>query len=287
MLTKRGITLCVLSLLLGIYLVVALSTSQGIAAVAPAGGVRISVAQNEMSQFVTPADIDHELGGITAKADTMAAAAFNLRNIEQRLSSLSFIESVNCHRLANDVIAIDVTPLVPVARIFDNSGSYYINRDGKHLLASPRYQIDVPVVICDSDSLTDTPHILSVIQSLNSNPLWAQLAAELKIARNGDIFIIPTLNGHIVNIGDGNNLDDKMQRLFAFYNNVLPVKGWNYYDTISVKFANQVVAKIRPDKLRNNFTDPADLEFEEGDIDIDVIADRDSVTISQLKPKIN
>lgn len=286
MLTKRGITLCILSLLLGIYLVVALTASQGMAAEAPCNGVRISVSQNEMSQFVTAEDIDLELGGITSGADTLAAAGFNLRDLEHRLGALSIIEQVNCHRLANDVIAIDVVPMVPVARVFDNTGSYYINKAGKHLTASPRYQIDVPVVIADHDSLPDAPAVISLIEQINGNPVWQQLVAELKIARNGDILIVPAVNGHIVNIGDGSNLDDKMKRLFAFYNEVLPVKGWNYYDTISVKFARQVVAKVMPGKMRHNEIDASDLEFEEGDIDIDIINARDSVTVGQIKPKI-
>ncbi|MDE6317954.1 MAG: cell division protein FtsQ/DivIB [Muribaculaceae bacterium] len=286
MLTKRGITLCILSLLLGIYLVIALTASQGMAAEAPCGGVRITVSQNQMSQFVTPDDIDIELDGITAKADTLSAADFNLRDLEGKLSSLSIIEKANCHRLANDIIAIDIVPMIPVARVFDSTGSYYINKAGKHLLASSRYQIDVPVIITELDSLPDTEAAISLIEQINANNVWAQLVSELKIARNGDFLIVPALNGHIVNIGDGSGLDDKMKRLFAFYNQVLSVKGWNYYDTISVKFARQVVGKVAPGKLRHNEFDASDLEFEEGDIDIDVINSRDSVTVREIKPKI-
>lgn len=286
MLTKRGITLCILSLMLTVYLVIALATSQGIAAEAPCTGVRISVSQNQMSQFVTPEDIDHELGGITASADSMAASAYNLKNIEQRLGTLSIIEDVNCRRLANDVIAIDVVPMIPVARVFDRNGSYYINKAGKHLQASARYQIDVPVVITDNDSLDNAGEIIPLLERIDENKTWSQLVSALKVDRNGDIFIIPAVSGHIVNIGDGNNIDDKMTRLFAFYNQVLDVKGWNYYDTISVKFANQVIGKIVPGRLRKNPVDTEGLEYEDEDIDIDIINQRDSVNVADIKPKI-
>ncbi|MDE6198279.1 MAG: cell division protein FtsQ/DivIB [Muribaculaceae bacterium] len=286
MLTKRGITLCILSLMLTVYLVIALATSQGIAAEAPCTGVRISVSQNQMSQFVTPEDIDHELGGITASADSMAASAYNLKNIEQRLGTLSIIEDVNCRRLANDVIAIDVVPMIPVARVFDRNGSYYINKAGKHLQASARYQIDVPVVITDNDTLDNAGEIIPLLERIDENKTWSQLVSALKVDRNGDIFIIPSVSGHIVNIGDGNNIDDKMTRLFAFYNQVLDVKGWNYYDTISVKFANQVIGKIVPGRLRKNPVDTEGLEYEDEDIDIDIINQRDSVNVADIKPKI-
>lgn len=286
MLTKRGITLCILSLLLTIYLVIALSASHGMAAAAPCRGISINVSQNEMSQFVTADDIDHELGGIRASADSMSASAYNLKAMEDKLRALSIIEDVNCRRLANDIIAIDVVPMVPVARVFDNNGSYYINRRGKHLLASARYQIDVPVIITDNDSLSHTDSIISLIGRIRENNTWSQLVSALKIDRNGDIFIVPAVSGHIVNIGDGSNIDDKMKRLLAFYRQVLDVKGWNYYDTISVKFANQVIGKIVPGRLRRNAGDDDNLNFEEGDIDIDVINQRDSVSVADIKPKI-
>ncbi len=286
MLTKRGITLCLLSLMLTLYLVIALATSQGMAAEAPCNGVRISVSQNAMSPFVTPDDIDHELGGIVASADSTAAASYKLREMERRLGALSIIENVNCRRLANDMIAIDVVPMVPVARVFDNRGSYYINRDGKHLQASARYQIDVPVIITDNDSLANAEEIIPLLDRIAENKMWSQLVSALKVDRSGDIFIVPAVSGHIVNIGDGSNIDDKMTRLFAFYNQVLDVKGWNYYDTISVKFANQVIGKIVPGRLRKNVTDDDDLSFEDEDIDIEIINQRDSVNVADIKPKI-
>lgn len=287
MLTKRGITLCLLSLALSLYLVIGLATTNGMASEALCNGVKISVSQNAMSPFVTADDIDHELGGIVASADTALAASYNLRDIEHRLAALSIIESVNCQRLANDVIAIDVVPMVPVARVFDNRGSYYINKAGKHLLASARYQIDVPVIIVDNDSLTNASEIIPLLDQINANATWAQLVGALKVDRRGDIYIVPTVSGHIINIGDGSNFDDKMKRLFAFYNQVLDVKGWNYYDTISVKYANQVIGRIVPGKLRKETFDDTDLSFENEDVDIEVINQRDSIDVSTLKPKVN
>lgn len=287
MLTKRGITLCLLSLALSLYLVIGLATTNGMASEALCNGVKISVSQNAMSPFVTADDIDHELGGIVASADTALAASYNLRDIEHRLAALSIIESVNCQRLANDVIAIDVVPMVPVARVFDNRGSYYINKAGKHLLASARYQIDVPVIIVDNDSLTNASVIIPLLDQINANATWAQLVGALKVDRRGDIYIVPTVSGHIINIGDGSNFDDKMKRLFAFYNQVLDVKGWNYYDTISVKYANQVIGRIVPGKLRKETFDDTDLSFENEDVDIEVINQRDSIDVSTLKPKVN
>lgn len=286
MLTKRGITLCILSIALTIYLVIALAASHGMAAVAPCNGININISQNDMSQFVTAGDIDQELRGIIASADTTCASAYNLKQIEDRLAALSIIESVNCTRLANDKIAIDIVPMVPVARVFDSRNSFYINAEGKHLAASARYKIDVPVIIADCKSPRQVTTLIPLIQRINENPTWSQLVTALKIDSRGDIYIVPSMAGHLVNFGDENNIDDKMKRLISFYKQVLEVRGWNYYDTISVKFANQVIGKVAPGAKREKAIDPEDYEYEEDDIDIEVISQRDSVDVADLKPKI-
>ncbi len=40
-------------------------------------------------------------------------------------------------------------------------------------------------------------------------------------------------------------IKDKIHRLMRIYQDVLKVKGWNYYDTLSVKWRGQVVATRR------------------------------------------
>ena len=61
----------------------------------------------------------------------------------------------------------------------------------------------------------------------------------------GNIIIIPTVVGHVVNFGDTSMVDDKFLRLRTFYRKVLPTVGWQHYDTIAVKWRGQVVATRR------------------------------------------
>ena len=55
----------------------------------------------------------------------------------------------------------------------------------------------------------------------------------------------------MVNFGDTTRLAEKRDALKLFYSKVMPYKGWEEYDTISVKFRGQVVA-TRRDKTRLN-----------------------------------
>jgi hypothetical protein len=62
---------------------------------------------------------------------------------------------------------------------------------------------------------------------------------------SNNIFIVPSIKGHVVNMGNCEGYEGKFKKLQLFYNKVMPVKGWMHYDTISVKWDYQVVATKR------------------------------------------
>lgn len=261
--TKRSITYLLLSIALAVYAVIAVSASRHMAAAAPCTGVDIEVYGQEGLPFVTPEDIDIELGGISARADSMKMADFNLTLLESRLNALPNIERANCLRTTNDRLLIQIHPMKPVARIFDGNASYYINRDGKRLTANSRYRVDVPVITGRFDSIITPLPVLPLIDIIESNDSWRSLVAAYEVTPAGDILLVPSVTGHVVNFGDGSDAEAKFRRLRSFYAQVMPVKGWNYYDTVSVKFSGQVVAKVAPGKRLRPVEEYTEDDFDE------------------------
>lgn len=285
--TKRGLKYLLLTLGLAIYLVVALGASRSMASEAPCMGVDIVVDGDNAACFVTPKDIDFELDGITASASLMNVSSYNLQELEDKLNALPNVERANCMRTSDDHILIEVQPMIPVARVYDKSrrGSFYINHDGKHLQASSRYRISVPVIVGYFSKKCTPADVIPLIERVEQNAEWKSLVASYEVTRRGDIVIIPTLTGHVVNFGNTDNIDNKFQRLRSFYAQVMPVKGWNYYDTISVKFAGQIVAQAAPGKKSRETT-----QYDDNDFDDEVIPIDDTITDSDLEatiPKLN
>lgn len=244
--TRKGIIRCILSIVLIAYLVVGLAVSSRMAAEQPFTGLIVNIEENRgtVRDFVTERQIISELGDDLPLLDSTAVLSVDTRALEARLDSVINIESVNVARTSQGHITVDVVPMTPVMRVFDNKGkSYYINRSGKRLTANARYHVDVPVVTGAIDSIFPPTRLLPVIDYVSSDSTLNALTTAFKVSRhNRDILLIPAIRGHVVNLGDEHNLPDKMARLLTMYRKVLPVKGWQFYDTISVKFAGQVVA---------------------------------------------
>lgn len=268
-----------------IYLIVAVSFAGKMAESSPCCGISISVADNAMKKFVTAESIDAELGDITASRDSMKASDYDLQAIEDRLAKVDNIESAKVYRRGDDVIQIDVVPMNPVARVFSDSVSYYLNSDGKRLTANNRYRIDVPVIAGNLDSHPeDVKPLLGLLAEIEANPAYRSLITSIRVTPARDIILVPAVRGHLINFGDANDADDKFARVAAFYKKVLPVKGWNYYDTISVKFRGQIVGHIAPGKAGAKYNEFSDEDYDE-DIDIDAMT-AETTTPDDIKTRL-
>ena len=100
-----------------------------------------------------------------------------------------------------------------------------------------------------------------------------------------NVMIVPTVSGHVVNLGDVNNIENKFKKLLLFYRKVMPEKGWQTYDTISVKWNYQVVATKRT-KAVKEVMDWSE-EYDEPDPDMEML--RNDVPADSVKhePNVN
>ena len=195
-------------------------------------------------EFITADQIDMELGGLRDNIQNYLIDSINTQEIERRIQKLDNVESANCVALNNGTLRLDVVPLIPVARVFDldRGSSYYINRAGKRMKTSRHYRMDTPVILGSFPDGVNATTAIPVIDYINENADMAALISAVRISPKGDIMLVPMLKGHIVNFGDSTDIANKFDRLRVFYREVMPMKGWTYYDTISVKWRGQVVA---------------------------------------------
>lgn len=249
MIDRYPILACALTVILVGYLCFALPATASMAREDRFTGCRIEVADSLGSGFVSQLEISQECDNIMQWVTARKRKEVDLNLLESHLRGSDKIEDVNVSLLNTGTILIDVVPMTPVARIFDTSTSYYINATGKRISADPRYHVDVPVVVGNFTDDRPSTRLLPLLHHIASHPELDALVSTVKQARNGDIIIVPTIRGHVVNFGDTSDVDNKFTRLREFYRQVMPVRGWETYDTIAVKWRGQVVATRRDKAL--------------------------------------
>lgn len=243
---KRNIGFFILSLLMVAYLVVVIPMTVSKSEAAPLKKMEININDPQKIGFVSTEDIIIELDSLPGRIASLPRSSINTRSIELRLLALDKIDDAKCVILNDGTLKFDISPMTPVARVFDRTGeSYYVSSTGKRIVADLRYHLDVPIVSADFDSIAQAKALLPVLDYIKVDPTANALVSAIKVDRRGDIILVPIIRGHVINFGDNSDIDNKFARLKVIYREVMPVKGWNFYDTLSVKWRGQIVATRR------------------------------------------
>ena len=174
----------------------------------------------------------------------------NLARMEKLLEKSSWVADAELYFDSHDVLHITATERQPIARIFTKAGtSYYIDSAAKRMPLLQKMSIRVPLVTNfpgnkkmsprDSALLKDVKALTTFI---SKDPFWNAQVAQIDIVGDKNFELIPTIGNHIIRIGSADALEEKLNRLFVFYKNVLSKTGFDHYSVIDVQYKDQVVA---------------------------------------------
>ena len=239
-------------------------------------GIDIQIVEGHSTDAVTRKGVMSEISKYPGKLVGAQIPTIDTKKLENYLKSFPQFEDVVCNFTTNGILNVKVTPMVPELRVFEDSLSYYINKEGKRMNSKASYFVDVPVVSGKFNDRFKPTDVLPVTRFIASDPLLSQLVSMVRAEDDDNILLIPRIHGHVVNFGDTNRLAEKRDALVAIYRNVIPYKGWEEYDTISVKFRGQVVAT----RKNKGSLLPHDVEFEEKDMEEATLPDL-SITENQ------
>jgi len=207
--------------------------------------IDVQVVNADSTSFVTPEGVLSDLKGQGIKVVGKHMGDINASDIEEALRLSPYLENADCVKCQDGRLLIRVSQLVPVFRVFDGEESYYVNRAGKRMAANAYYHCDVPVVQGHFTRAYPPTRLLPLIDYVEGDSLLHSLVTMYCVRDTNNIIIVPGFSGHVVNIGNADGFDNKFAKLKLFYSEVLPKRGWNTYDTISVKWNPQIVATRR------------------------------------------
>lgn len=224
-------------------------------------GIEVKIESAGRADSVTINGVRQELAKFPKKIVGTPVPQLNTREIEKYLSSFSNFEDVECSLSTAGKLKVEIIPMIPELRVFDGETSYYINKDGKRIESKPNFFVDVPVVTGTFTPSFTPRNLLSVSRFIQHDPILKHLVGMIEVKDADNIILIPRIHGHVINLGDTTNLFEKRQAIVTMYRKVMPYKGWDTYDTISVKFKRQIVA-TRRNKTRNLHSLPVEEDID-------------------------
>lgn len=177
----------------------------------------------------------------------------NLASLEKGLEASPWIRDAELYFDTKDVLHVAISERVPMARVFTTSGSsFYIDSTGAQMPLLDNYSAKLPVVTgytpakrlnnADSALMQETKQ---VVVTVSNDAFWNAQIGQIDITPEHKFELMPVLGSHVIRLGDGNNVADKLAKLMVFYKQVLPKAGFTKYSSLDVQFDGQIVAVRR------------------------------------------
>jgi len=199
---------------------------------------------------------EKEIEGIVASAFPEMRAGLPLSEVplaalEERLLGHPFIKSAEASVGQKGIVKVSIKQHEPIARIARPIGADgYITKEGLIIPTSSTYTSRVLILegdyaeqLMNQGSVEAMPELMPLIQFITKDEFWNAQVTELEINKKDDIRIHQQVGKQVIEFGDALDFESKFKRIEVLYKEILPRKGWNAYERISVKFKNQIVCE--------------------------------------------
>jgi cell division protein FtsQ len=167
----------------------------------------------------------------------------NLYRIEQEIKNNKMLENAEVFYLPSGVLQVSLVQRVPVARVQDPRGSYYIDRQGLAMPLSANFTARV-LLLTGVDTNDTVKESFELIEKILADPFYKKQIIGLHRKENGDYLLNVRIGNHKVLLGNLINIDDKLRKLKVFYSHHWKKKSLDEYRLINLKYDRQVVCSI-------------------------------------------
>ena len=171
--------------------------------------------------------------------DGIVLPEVSLNDLEEILLKHPSVKKAEVYSNQQGVMNIKLEQRKAIVRIKTAAADYYLDEDGLQMPLSKAY---TPRVIVVSGDAKQKHHasIYAFIQKVNKSEFWKSQITQLHFLGD-EVVLIPRVGNQKIHFGRLVNSTKKLENLYQFYKQAMPVKGWQTYSNISLKYKNQIV----------------------------------------------
>jgi cell division protein FtsQ len=175
--------------------------------------------------------------------------------MEKLLETNIWVRDARVYFDNKDVLHVKLTQRQPMARVFTSGGrSFYLDESGQILHLVDQLKLSLPVFtgfperkqLSSSDSLL-VKDMISLASFLQEESFWDAQIGQVNLVSSGpkdwEFELVPLIGSHLIRLGNAESMEQKFNRLYQFYRQVIPKAGWEKYKVVDIRFAGQVVAE--------------------------------------------
>ena len=215
--------------------------------------IEVILTDSIHNRFVTRGEVRAMVESSEWQLQGYPLATVNTRNLEHQLEKNPFIRNVEVSKDISGRLEIRVEQRVPLVRILpDGRKGYYLDTEGRVLPLSDRF---TPLIMLASGNIPypedeDEPRgrladIFQFCSFLAEHEFWGNQVVQIYVNSQGEYELIPRVGAHQILLGSMDQWETKLRNLGLLYSQGFSRYGWNTYETINLKYTNQVICTKR------------------------------------------
>mgnify|MGYP000111995535 CR=1 FL=1 len=192
------------------------------------------------NNFLTHSMVNKLLIQNDTTVKNQAKSMLDLYGLENMVLKNPYVKNASVFLTIDGTLKSIVKQRTPIARIINNSASYYIDKQGIKVPLSNNYSARVMLIsgLKKDEEIKEILPLISYI--IEDDFLYKEVVGMQKL--EGDEYQFSVRSGNYkINFGNLSKMDTKFIKLKAFYNKTFEDKTIQNYKTINVKYHNQVV----------------------------------------------
>ncbi len=190
--------------------------------------------------FVTPEIVNKLLIENFGGVSTIRKEQLDLKNIEQTINKHSLIDDSEVYVSVDGKLKTVITQKTPIARVFNNNSSFYIDYKGNRMPLSENFSARVPLVYGDINNAYSKDFV-SLLKLVHDDDFLKKNIIGMTILTDGSVIMKNRNYSYDVIFGRTIHMERKFNNYKAFFQKAVQDTLLNSYKTINLKFTKQVV----------------------------------------------
>jgi cell division protein FtsQ len=225
--------------------------------------IDVSITRHTDTELLTREDIMDLIGNKNNALINKPFSVINIEQIESLTTAHQYVENANVYWTFPGVLHIDIVQRVPLVRIINEKlQHFYISADGSLMSLHPGI---TPKILVASGSIRDSLNwsvrcknishleldsipdhlmlsaIFSLARLIQADKFLEAQTEQIFINEHHEIELVPKIGNQLILLGNSNRMEEKLRKLKAFYTEGIRYNGWETYQSINLKYRNQIV----------------------------------------------
>jgi cell division protein FtsQ len=194
----------------------------------------------ENALFLKQESVNKLLIENNSKATTVRKDRLDLNKLERVLNAQAMIERADVFVSIDGVLKAVVKQKTPIARVFNDEGSFYIDSEGNKMPLSANFTARVPLVSGEINK-KNSEDLFKLFKVIYDDGFLKKNIIGIKVMPNGSLLMLNRNYDFQIDFGNMINVERKFKNYKAFFQKVSLDSSLNKYKKIDLRFTEQVV----------------------------------------------